>query len=116
MPAFASKTHVQDSPIKSEETTSSSVYPMIPFIGPSEAPFTAALISSYFAGFSNRQVKSTTETSAVGTRKDIPVNLPLRAGITLPTALAAPVLEGMMFDVAPRPPRQSFFEGPSTVF
>src|SRR6185436_21084225 len=116
MPALASKTQVQDSPIKSDETTSSSVYPMMPFIGPSDAVFTAALMSSYVAPISKRQVKSTTETSAVGTRKDMPVNLPLRAGITLPTALAAPVLEGIMFDEAPRPPRQSFFEGPSTVF
>ena len=46
----------------------------------------------------------------------MPVSLPLRAGITLPTALAAPVEEGMMFWAAPRPPRQSFTEGPSTVF
>jgi hypothetical protein len=42
--------------------------------------------------------------------------LPLRAGMTLPTALAAPVLEGMMLADAPRPPRQSLPEGPSTVF
>ena len=35
---------------------------------------------------------------------------------TLPTALAAPVEEGMMLAAAPRPPRQSFLEGPSTVF
>lgn len=42
--------------------------------------------------------------------------LPLRAGMTLPTALAAPVLEGMMLAPAPRPPRQSLPEGPSTVF
>ena len=46
----------------------------------------------------------------------MPVSLPLRAGITLPTALAAPVEEGMMFWAAPRPPRQSLMEGPSTVF
>ena len=31
---------------------------------------------------------------------------------TLPTALAAPVDEGMMLAPAPRPPRQSFLEGP----
>ena len=37
MPALASNTQVQDSPMKSDETTSSSVYPIIPFIGPSEA-------------------------------------------------------------------------------
>jgi hypothetical protein len=43
------------------------------------------------------------------------VSLPLSEGITLPTALAAPVDEGMMFALAPRPPRQSLAEGPSTL-
>ena len=47
---------------------------------------------------------------------DIPVSLPLSEGMTLPTALAAPVEEGMMLPVAARPPRQSFRDGPSTVF
>merc|ERR1719369_2350482 len=36
--------------------------------------------------------------------------------MTLPTALAAPVEDGMMFCPAPRPPRQSLPLGPSTVF
>jgi len=63
-----------------------------------------------------RQVRSTTDTSAVGTRKAIPVSLPLRLGITFPTALAAPVADGMMFVAAVRPPRQSLLLGPSTVF
>ena len=36
--------------------------------------------------------------------------------LTLPTAFAAPVEEGMMLNPAPRPPRQSFLDGPSTVF
>src|SRR5690606_1345008 len=65
--------------------------------------------------FSNLTVKSTTETSAVGTRNDIPVNFPFKDGITFPTAFAAPVEDGMMFNKAERPPRQSFIEGPSTV-
>jgi hypothetical protein len=52
----------------------------------------------------------------VGTRKAIPVNLPFNSGITLPTALAAPVAEGIILAEAPRPPRQSLLEGPSTVF
>ena len=60
-------------------------------------------------------VKSTTEMSTVGTRKDIPVNFPFNAGITFPTALAAPVDEGMMFTLAARPPLQSFLDGPSAV-
>jgi hypothetical protein len=42
-------------------------------------------------------VRSTTETSGVGTLKAIPVNFPLKLGMTFPTALAAPVEDGMMF-------------------
>src|SRR5215475_13687893 len=116
MLALASNTQVQGSPMMSDETTSSSVYPIMPFIGPSEAALNVALISSYLADLANLHVKSTTETFTVGTRNAIPVNLPLRSGMTLPTALAAPVLEGMIFVAAARPPRQSLFEGPSTVF
>src|SRR5262249_28070448 len=116
MPALASNTQVHGSPMKSEETTSSSVYPMMPFMEPSEAAFTAALISSYVPGLANRHVKSTTETLVVATRNAMPVSLPLRSGMTLPTALAAPVVEGMIFVEAARPPLQSFLDGPSTVF
>src|SRR5512134_1094926 len=46
----------------------------------------------------------------------MPVSFLLSSGITLPTALAAPVEDGMMFSRMPRPPRQSLLEGPSTVF
>src|SRR5262245_29584658 len=49
-------------------------------------------------------------------RNDMPVNFLLSSGMTLPTAFAAPVDEGMMFSRRPRPPRQSLFDGPSTVF
>ena len=42
--------------------------------------------------------------------------MPASAGITFPTAFAAPVLEGMILVAAARPPLQSFLEGPSTVF
>ena len=45
-------------------------------------------------------------TSRVGTRKAMPVSLPLRWGSTTPTALAAPVEEGMMFWAAPAPTNQ----------
>ena len=48
--------------------------------------------------------------------KAMPVSLPLTSGIASPTALAAPVVEGMMLIAAVRPPFQSFFDGPSTVF
>merc|ERR1719323_931978 len=86
-------------------------------MSPAAASLIAVTISAYLAGFSKRQVKSTTETSGVGTRKAMPVSLPFTLGKTLPTALAAPVEEGMMFCDAQRPPRQSFppLEGPSTV-
>src|SRR6201996_9255538 len=88
----------------------------MPFIDPSEASFIAFLISSYEAGVLRRTVKSTTDTSATGTRNDIPVSLPFNSGRTKPTALAAPVDEGIMFWYAPRPPLQSLADGPSTVF
>merc|ERR1719379_1562267 len=86
------------------------------YSGASAAAFIVALMSSYDASFSSTHVMSTTDTSGVGTRKAMPVSLPLSAGSTLPTALAAPVDAGMMFWPAPRPPRQSLPDGPSTVF
>merc|ERR1711904_578948 len=75
------------------------------------------MMASIDAPFSMRAVRSTTETSGVGTRKAIPVSLPFNSGITLPTALDAPVADGMMFAEAQRPPRQSLPPrlGPSTV-
>ena len=57
-------------------------YPRMPFMEPSEASFSLAIISSYLAGLPSRQVKSTTDTSVVGTRKAMPVSLPFRAGST----------------------------------
>src|SRR3546814_21009395 len=65
---------------------------------------------------SSSTVRSTTDTSEVGTRKLMPVSCLLSSGMTLPTALAAPVDEGMMFSRMPRPPRQSLLDGPSTTF
>src|SRR6195952_2158227 len=85
-------------------------------MAPSDCAFISAQISLYVAGFSSSTVKSMTDTSEVGTRKDIPVSFLFNAGITTPTALAAPVDDGMMFSRMPRPPRQSLLLGPSTVF
>src|SRR3989338_8694787 len=85
-------------------------------MAPSEAAFMALQMSSYEASLFSSTVRSTTDTSDVGTRKDMPVSFLFSSGITTPTALAAPVLEGMMFSRMPRPPRQSLLEGPSTVF
>ena len=61
-------------------------------------------------------MRSITDTSEVGTRNDMPVSFLLSAGMTTPTAFAAPVDDGMMFSRMPRPPRQSLLLGPSTVF
>src|SRR5215510_1960198 len=88
----------------------------MPFSAPVDCAFISAQISSYLAGLLSSTVRSTTETSEVGTRNDMPVSFLLSSGITTPTALAAPVDEGMMFSSTPRPPRQSLLEGPSTVF
>src|ERR1700748_3402271 len=46
----------------------------------------------------------------------MPLSFLFSAGITPPTAWAAPVDDGMMFSRMPRPPRQSLLLGPSTVF
>ena len=51
-----------------------------------------------------------------GTRKAMPVSLPFRAGMTRPTAWAAPVVEGMMLPSRERPVRQSRLERASTGF
>src|SRR3546814_9601134 len=76
----------------------------------------SALISSELAGWSISTVRSTTWTSEVGTRKLMPVDFLLSSGMTLPTALAAPVDDGMMFSRMPLPPRQSLLDWPSTTF
>src|SRR5690606_23654022 len=54
------------------------------------------------------------ETSTVGTLKAIPVSFPFSSGITLVTAVAAPVLAGIILFKAERPPLKSFLDGPST--
>merc|ERR550537_223866 len=117
MPALMSKIDEYLLPMKSVLTTSSAVQLRTPFMDVSDASLMAATISSMVASFSNLHVRSTTETSGVGTRKAMPVSLPLREGITFPTALAAPVEEGMILAEAQRPPRQSLPPrlGPSTV-
>ncbi len=86
------------------------------FNSPSELFFKAAKISFHSAPFLNLHVRSTTLTFKVGTLKAIPVSFPLSSGITNPTALAAPVLLGIIFPLAALPPLQSFppLDGPST--
>lgn len=72
-------------------------------------------ISAYDAPYLSLIVKSTTDTSKVGTLNDIPVNFPFNSGITNPTAFAAPVDDGIMFD-ADLPPLQSFLDEESTTY
>jgi len=74
------------------------------------------LISLMLVAFSVLNVRSTTDTVGVGTRNDMPVSLPFTSGSTSATALAAPVVDGMMLSAADRPPFQSLRDGPSTVF
>ena len=46
----------------------------------------------------------------------MPESFPFTSGSTSATALAAPVVDGMMLMAALRPPFQSLRDGPSTVF
>ena len=89
------------------ETVGSSEYCSTPLSGPSAAALNAALICSTVAGFSSSTVRSTSETLGVGTRTAVPFSLPLSSGITSATALAAPVVEGIMESAAARARRRS---------
>merc|ERR1719296_648232 len=99
---------------KSVETRGSSQYPRTPFISPSDLALMVAQISSWVVAFPSLHVKSTTDTSMVGTRNAIPVSLPWREGMTLVTALVIPSLQGKLTGMAFRPPRQSLREEEST--
>merc|ERR1719213_839881 len=92
--------------------------PTTPLPSSCEARFTSALISSYVVGFSSSQVRSTTDTSTVGTRNAMPVSLPFITGYAFATALAAPVEDGIMLAEAARPARQSlpFIELSTTIW
>lgn len=52
-------------------------------------------------------MRSTTETLLTGTRNAIPVSLPFKDGKTFPTALAAPVVAGIILSKAHRPNESS---------
>jgi hypothetical protein len=62
--------------------------PRMPFIGPSDAALSLAMISSYVASLARLTVRSTTDTSSVGTRNDMPVSLPFSSGSTCARARA----------------------------
>ena len=102
-------------PVKSLDTSGTSLYSMNPLRrGDSEAFFRAAPTSSLVVAFSVRTVRSTRDTSGVGTRMAQPVNLPLSLGITSPMAWAAPVLVGIMLRAAARARRRSLCPKSST--
>ena len=82
---------------------------------PSEAFFIAALISSAVALLVNSAVRSTTETFGVGTRIAIPSSFPFSSGMTSETALAAPVVVGIIDIAAARARRRSLC-GRSRIF
>ena len=92
------------------ETRGSSEKPILSLSAPWLAALSAALTASASQGFSTSQVRSTSEQSKVGTRTDMPLIRPSSSGMTTPTALAAPVLDGTMETAAARPRRQSLCE------
>ena len=72
----------------------------MPFNSPSLAFFIALLISSFVTSLPKRTVKSVIDPVGVGTRTASPVILPSNCGNTLPTALAAPVVVGIILKAA----------------
>src|SRR6266849_1288237 len=72
-----------ESPLKSEDTSSSWLTDRMPFSSPLAASSNAALMSSTVVGLPSSTLRSTTETSRMGTRNDRPTNLPARSGSTL---------------------------------
>ncbi len=101
--------------MKSTDTSGSSTYCRIPFRGPSAAFFIAAFTSSAVAAFDSSAVRSTTETFDVGTRIAMPSSFPFSCGMTSATALAAPVVVGIMDSPAARALRRSLC-GRSRIF
>src|SRR5579863_9684486 len=98
----------RESPLKSDDTSSSVSNPRYPFKGPdSDAFFNAAFTSSLVVFFSTHTTKSTTETFGVGTRMENPSTLPPSSGITNLSAFAAPVEVGIIFSAAARARRRS---------
>src|SRR3990170_5758785 len=90
-------------------TIGSSVYSRMPLSSFSQAFLNAAFMSSLVTSWLRMAVRSTHETSGVGTRSAMPFILPLQVGRTRPIAFAAPVLVGMMLTAAARARRKSLW-------
>src|SRR6266850_3575568 len=95
--------------LKSLDTRGSSQNWRIPFNSSLEASFSARFTSSPVASFSISITTSTNETFGVGTRTEIPSNLPFNSGKTRATALAAPVEVGIIERAAARARRRSLW-------
>src|SRR3954464_10286217 len=68
---FASMMHECGLPMKSDDTSSSSVYSRMPFMGPLDAAaLNAAFASATVTVFSTTTVRSVNDTSGVGTRTE----------------------------------------------
>ena len=94
-------------PVKSTETKGLSSTARMPWRGAAAASFRTWLISSVEVFFSTVQTRSTMETVGMGTRIARPLSLPLSSGRTSLTALAAPVVVGIMERAAARARRKS---------
>jgi hypothetical protein len=75
--------------------------------GAAAASRNAAFTEATSVARSTCTVRSTTETTGTGTRREKPVRRPSSSGNTLPIALAAPVECGMIDMAAARPARSS---------
>src|SRR5262249_31782485 len=105
----ASSTDECRSPLKSRDTSGSSLTARMPLSGPAAAARNASLTSWAVALRSSRAVRSTSETLGVGTRIAMPSSLPAIAGSTSLSALAAPVVVGIIDSAAARARRRSLW-------
>src|ERR1700745_3075857 len=83
----------------SEDTSGTSLYSTIRFIGPSAASRTAVLTSPTETGFFMRQVRSTIEPSGQGTRIASPSAFPFHAGAAPPKVLVRRVGQPLVVGV-----------------
>src|SRR5947199_1817521 len=96
-------------PLKSHDTSCSSHASRMPRSLPAALSRNALFTASAVADFSSSATRSTTDTLIVGTRIAIPSSLPLSFGSTRPTAVAAPVVVGIMLTAAARARRRSLW-------
>src|SRR2546423_4860280 len=89
-------------PLKSLETSSSSVTARMPLRSLAAASRNTSLMVAAETGSRVGTAKSTIETFGVGTRSEMPWNFPFSSGMTRDMALAAPVLVGIIERVAAR--------------